>query len=256
MEAALNVPDRQDGLGLARLAHLAFWRPALRVLCYHRVHPSRRDRHTVTTAQLDAQLAYLARSGFGFIRARDLISGSALPGRPLLLTFDDGYLDTLKHALPVLRRHGARATMFVVTGYAGAQAPWLAEDAPLMGPRELRELDPDVIELALHSHSHRAFAAMGMDEIEDDLRKSLAFFREHGIGVTPALAYPYGSRPEGGVGPLAERLARLGIPLAFRMGYRLNRFPIRNRYEIQRIGVGGETGEAGFRRRLWLGKLL
>src|SRR5712671_5997424 len=101
MQIALNVPDRRDEPRSARFGHLAFWRPALRVLCYHRVHPGRRDGHTVTTAQLDAQLAYLARSGFRFIRARDLISGSALPERPLLLTFDDGYLDTLEHAVPV-----------------------------------------------------------------------------------------------------------------------------------------------------------
>lgn len=253
--AAGHVLERPDRSGSARWGHLAFWRPALRVLCYHRVHPARRDRHTVATAQLDAQLAYLARSGFGFIRVRDLLSGASLPERPVLLTFDDGTVDFLDHALPVLRRHGAPAAVFVVTGHPGRQAPWMSQDAPLMGPRELRALDPALVEIGLHSHWHRPFAEMTLDQIEDDLSRSFAFFGEHGIGAVPALAYPYGSRP-GDMRALGERLDRLGIRLAFRVGSRLNRLPLRNRHEIQRIGVDGTTGDGEFRRRLWLGKLL
>ena len=250
--AVPTVLDRNVGKS-GRLAHLAFWRPALRVLCYHRIDPDRRDRLTVTTRQLDAQLGYLVRSGFRFIRARDLISGAALPERPVLVTFDDGYVDTLEHAQPVLRRHGAKATIFVVTGYAGDRARWDEDGAPLMGLRQLRELDPETFELALHSHLHRAFETMPLGAIEHDLRKNLGFFREHGLAVTPALAYPYGSRPRRSMPELSDRLASLGIPLAFRLGNRLNRLPISNPYEIQRIDVRGDLGEAAFRRRLWMG---
>lgn len=239
-----------------QVGHLAFWRPALRILCYHSVDPARRDRSTVTTGQLEEQLGYLLRSGFRFIHVRDLLSGRPLPERPLILTFDDGYVDNLEHGLPVLRRHGAKVTIFVVTAYAGAGAPWVDGEPPLMGPRELRELEREGIELALHSHSHRPFETMPLAEIEADVRKNLDFFRLHGIGVTPALAYPYGSRPKRSMVELSKRLAALGIPLAFRLGNRLNRLPLSNRYEIQRIVVRGEASMAAFRRRLWFGKLL
>ena len=254
--ATPDIVDLRNGRRFARFAHLAFWRPALRVLCYHRVHPSRRNRFTVTIRQLDAQLSYLIRSGFQFIHVRDLLSGAPLPKRPVLLTFDDGYVDNLEYAQPVLRRHGAKATIFVVTAYAGDRVHWADDGAPLMNPQQLRELDPELIELALHSHSHRAFEMMPLDEIEDDIRKNLEFFREHGISLTPALAYPYGSRPKRSISELSNRLASLGIPLAFRVGNRLNRLPISNPYEIQRIDVSGEISDAVFRRKLWIGKLL
>ena len=254
--ATPDIVNRRDGPQFTRFAHLAFWRPALRVLCYHRVHPSRRNRFTVTIQQLDAQLSYLGRSGFHFIHVRDLLSDAPLPKRPVLVTFDDGYVDNLAYAQPVLRRHGAKATIFVVTAYAGDRAHWADDGAPLMGPQQLHKLDPEVIELALHSHSHRAFETMPIDEIEDDIRKNLAFFREHGISLTPALAYPYGSRPKRSMSELSSRLASLGIPLAFRVGNRVNRLPISNPYEIQRIDVSGETSDAAFRRKLWIGKLL
>jgi peptidoglycan/xylan/chitin deacetylase (PgdA/CDA1 family) len=224
----------------------------LRVLCYHQINPDGPGRFTVTPQQLDAQLRYLIREGFTFIHARDLVSDRTLPERPLLLTFDDGYLDNLEHAQPVLRRHGAKATIFIVTAYAGDRAQWNADGAALMSPRQLRELDPNLVELALHSHWHRAFGTLSADEIEDDLQRNLAFFREHDLSMTPVLAYPYGSRPR----PALESLmARLGIPLAFRLGNRLNRLPLANRYEIQRIDVRGDTSNVTFRRKLWIGKL-
>src|SRR6266571_3922383 len=115
-------------------------RPALRVLCYHQVHPGGPNRFTVTPQQLDQQLGYLVGAGFHFIHARDRLSGNSLPERPLLLTFDDGYLDNLEHAQPVLQRHGAKATIFIVTAYAGDRAQWNTDGAPLMSPRQLHEL--------------------------------------------------------------------------------------------------------------------
>ena len=247
--------DRRNSRRFARFAHLAFWRPALRVLCYHRVLPARPGRFTVTTDQLDAQLHYLSRSGFHFIHARDLLSDKPLPKRPLLLTFDDGYVDNLEHAQPVLRKHSAKATIFIVTAYAGDRARWDENGAALMSPQQLHELDPEVIELALHSHSHRALEAVPLDEIEVDIRKNLEFFRKYGLTVTPALAYPYGSRPKRSLPALSNRLASLGIPLAFRLGSRLNRLPITSPYEIQRIDVRGDASDAVFRRKLWIGKL-
>jgi len=246
------LSDRKYEWQFARLAHLAFWRPALRVLCYHEIHPDQSNRFTVTPKQLDAQLSYLARSRFNFIHARDLLSGNPLPERPLLLTFDDGYVDNLEHAQPVLQRHGAKATIFIVSAYAGGRAQWTADGAPLMSPQQLHELDPRLVELALHSHSHRAFASISASEIEDDLRKNLEFFRKHDLSVTPVLAYPYGSRPRR---PLGALMARLGIPLAFRIGNRLNRLPIMSPYEIQRIDVRGDASDMVFRRKLWIGKL-
>ncbi len=238
-----------------RYAHLALWRPALRVLCYHRVHPLASDRFSVTPEQFDLQLRYLIGCGFGFIRACDLLLERPLPERPLLLTFDDGYVDNLQFAQPILQRHGARATIFIVSGYAGDRARWVADGSALMSPQQHRELDPDVIELALHSHSHRAFASLSLDEIEDDLRRNLEFFSNHDLSITPVLAYPYGSRPRCSPDQLKTVLSRLGIRFAFRIGNRLNRLPLANPYEIQRIDVRGEASDAAYKWKLWVGKL-
>ena len=241
---------------IARFSHLAFWRQSLRVLCYHRVDPRRANRFTVTTEQLDHQLTYLIRAGCSFIHVRDLLREKPLPARALLLTFDDGYVDNLEHAQPILQRHGAKATIFIVTAYAGGIAPWNDVGAVLMSPNQLRQLDPQVFELASHSHTHRPFADLSLEEIEQEIKASLEFFRRHDIAMTPALAYPYGSRPKPLMAQLAVRLAAQGIVLAFRVGNRVTRIPLVRPYEIQRIDVSGGASHAVFRRKFWLGRLL
>jgi peptidoglycan/xylan/chitin deacetylase (PgdA/CDA1 family) len=48
-------------------------------------------------------------------------AGGSLPRRPIAITFDDGYLDNLHGALPILQRHGLRATFFIASGYVGGR---------------------------------------------------------------------------------------------------------------------------------------
>jgi len=47
-----------------------------------------------------------------------------LPAGAAAITFDDGYADNLHQAEPVLRRHGACATLFVATGFLGGGCMW------------------------------------------------------------------------------------------------------------------------------------
>jgi peptidoglycan/xylan/chitin deacetylase (PgdA/CDA1 family) len=235
--------------------HLAFWRRALRVLCYHRV-TTEPSRFAVTPEQLDTQLRYLVRAGFQFIHARDLASDEPLPPQPLLLTFDDGYVDTLELAQPVLRQRGVKATVFIVSAYVGDRARWSEDAAALMTVQQLRMLDPTLIELGLHSHAHRSFSSLSIDEIEADIRNNQAFFAMHDLAVAPVLAYPYGARPQNSMVALSQRLAALKIRIAFRIGNRVNRLPIADPYQIQRIDVRGDESAIAFRRKLWIGKLL
>jgi peptidoglycan/xylan/chitin deacetylase (PgdA/CDA1 family) len=96
------------------------FRGAVPVLTYHGINDRAASIYDVTPRQFAEQMAMLARAGYHTITAEQYArypGGSAkdLPSRPILVTFDDGQLDSYRNADPVLRRHGFRATMFVIT---------------------------------------------------------------------------------------------------------------------------------------------
>lgn len=101
----------------------------LTVLLYHRVLPEpdagfALDRGVVDGRpdSFDRQMAFVA-SACTPIDLKQLVAFQAgeaeLPDNPVMVTFDDGYLDNREHALPILQRHGIRAVFFIATTYVG-----------------------------------------------------------------------------------------------------------------------------------------
>lgn len=85
----------------------------------------------ITPEFLDAVLSLLHAEGFEIVSLDEVparLRAAPEPPRPFAaLTFDDGYRDTVEHALPVLRRFDAPFTVFATTGFADGCAPlwWL-----------------------------------------------------------------------------------------------------------------------------------
>ena len=117
---------------VATIAPIA-WRmrssPRLLVMMYHRVLPAEHPDALVeqpgmyvSPATLDMHLAYLKKE-FELVHLDDWVRraarGEALPRRACAITFDDGWRDNFDHALPVLRRHAAPATIFLVSTFIG-----------------------------------------------------------------------------------------------------------------------------------------
>lgn len=77
-------------------------------------------------ARFDALAAHLA-SSYNVLplgEAHQRLVAGHLPPRALVITFDDGYADNAEVALPILRRHGLRATFFVATGFLDGGLMW------------------------------------------------------------------------------------------------------------------------------------
>ncbi len=97
------------------------------VLVYHGID-SAHDGNAITQRAFAAQMATLRAAGFRTIsmgQYADFQHGddAGLPPRPILVTFDDGQLDSFRGADRVLASEGFQATMFVVTGDIASRNP-------------------------------------------------------------------------------------------------------------------------------------
>jgi len=233
-----------------------FFRRGLRVLMYHKTSSAAADEHTVNVAQLAGQLRWLLGEGFHFVTAAEVLRG-VLPERPVLVTFDDAYVDTLELAAPVLSSLKIPAVVFVPTGAIGQTSSWDAEARPLMDASQLSALAARGFGVALHSHRHENYAGLTAAQISADVRASFSALEQIGLTPVPALAYPYGGRPKQATALAAMKrtLVECGVRLAFRVGNRVNRLPLADPLEIQRLSVRGDESFGAFQRRMRWGRL-
>jgi len=101
--------------------------PWLSVLTYHRFPSSSGNDFfddevvDVTPECFERQIVSLQKH-FTLVGSHELCAfaaGGPLPPNAVAITFDDGYLDNYEIALPILKRHGAKAVFFLSTGCIG-----------------------------------------------------------------------------------------------------------------------------------------
>lgn len=177
------------------------------ILTYHRVNvvtastPAESRPLSVHPAVFARQMRWLSRNGYHTITQRQLFDalmcGRALPRRPVLVTFDDGYRDVFFNASRVLLRLHMHATAYVVTDRISGP------DISFLTWNLLHALEQRGIEIGSHTRAHRDMTSLSDAAMLADLTCSRRVLeRRLGHGV-PWLAYPFGSYDA-----RVERLAR------------------------------------------------
>jgi peptidoglycan/xylan/chitin deacetylase (PgdA/CDA1 family) len=127
------------------------------ILEYHyiRVNPDPSDHLgfnlSVTPDDFRAQMDWLAANHYHPVTIADLRayfqSGTPLPSRPVVLTFDDGYADFYTTAFPILAEHNFRAVAYIVPGFLNRRM--------YMTPDQVVALDrTGMVEIASHTMTH------------------------------------------------------------------------------------------------------
>ena len=168
-------------------------------LSYHIINRAIADKIAISEAAFEQQLAYLREHGYHTLSLAQAIADSdglqKAPPRSLLLTFDDGYADNTRVALPLLQTYDMRATLFVITGYMGQSNRWNTRacyDAQHMSWNDLRHWHQRGGDIGGHSHLHHCMTRLDHDELEETVRLNKRMIEKE-TGVVPrAFAYPYG----------------------------------------------------------------
>ena len=143
-----GITGRRPGLGMGlfvlfalglllgwRFGGAVIWRlglnPAVEpmpVLMYHNVAPDGTECNsmTVTVSKLRTDFQFILDHGYTPILPRELLDPDALPDRPILLTFDDGYVSNYTLLYPLLREYRIKAVISPIVSMP--DTPWTEDE--------------------------------------------------------------------------------------------------------------------------------
>jgi peptidoglycan/xylan/chitin deacetylase (PgdA/CDA1 family) len=232
----------------------------LPILLYHKVSRDHEDALTISPARLDSQLAYIKSRGYTSVSFLDLKASldgrQPLPCKPVILTFDDGYLSTYELAYPLLRKHQLKATVFLPVAFIAKSNEWDGGGEPLMSYDQIRELGGNSIEFGLHSYRHENFQSYSPAQAEADVSDCVRILEENHCPFTRVFAYPYGRMPRDPSTrrALRDSFRRHGIDFAARIGSRINALPPKDVYEMKRTIIRGTDSFREFKIKLRKGR--
>jgi len=153
-------------------------------LVYHRFLPKAEVEkgeiinHEPTYVSYDTtfaeQMKYLHDAGYTTISLDDFVAfqdgRKSLPAKPLLLTFDDGFMSVYRYAFPVLKRYRMKATIFVTPD---PESENFKKHAPLdvpLTPAQMQEMSDSGIAIESHGMTHRYLTEMAPEVVDGSLR--------------------------------------------------------------------------------------
>jgi peptidoglycan/xylan/chitin deacetylase (PgdA/CDA1 family) len=196
-------------------------RQRLPVLMYHSVAdegPAALARFRCTPALFGSQMAWLRANGFHAISSEQLQRAIAtrepFVGRPVLITFDDGFQNFADHAWPILRANDLSAEVFLVTDLVGESAKWDAisgPPTPLMDAGTVRRLAGEGAFFGSHMATHRAIDGLSSADLAAELLRSRMFIERWTGRPTASFAAPFSVTD--------RRLGRLARECGYRIGF-------------------------------------
>jgi len=181
------------------------------ILMYHKIDdPPSPDcwEYWVEPEMLTKQLAALKAYGYATVSLGEVLayrSGTIPPEKPIVLTFDDSYLNHFTNVLPILQAEGYAGVFGIITGKTASTDSGRLDNSWDIGEAgcpayhmiwaEVDTLEASGMELASHSvtHPHLTDPALNQDDITMELRNSKASLEARpGNPDCNGFVYPYG----------------------------------------------------------------
>jgi len=178
-------------------------RSPIPILTYHQI-ASKPPKGTpyrslvVSPEDFERHMAFLKALGYRGLSMSHLLPylrGNAV-GKVFGITFDDGYLNNLENALPVLQRLGFSSTCYVVSDLIGKENSWDISvgipQVPLMSMAQLRQWVQGGQEVGAHTKSHAKLTDITIAECEREV-SDCKWLLEQSLGCQiNHFCYPYG----------------------------------------------------------------
>lgn len=178
--------------------------------------PARAGEYVLSPAVFEEDMRYLTENGYETVFVSDLVDyvekGTPLPEKPVLVTFDDGFLNVMTYAYPYMKENGLKGVMNVVGTYTDFSAEQNDHNPAYSSLTwdEIAELaNSGVFEIGNHTYNmHSMTSRRGCrklySESAEDYRRTLsedvlslqALLRDKSGVTAETFAYPFGFMSE------------------------------------------------------------
>jgi len=160
------------------------------ILAYHRVEPAKpNDTYTVPPEIFDQQMKCLHDAGYTTINLDKYAAARKnheTLHKKMVLIFDDGYVDNLTVAAPIMQKYGYTGSMYMAVKFEG----WTG----YFDWNNVHDLLKYGWEIGSHTYNHIPLTQLSHEEVKEDLAKSKEYIQ--GIYNPPGgitLSYPTGA---------------------------------------------------------------
>lgn len=188
------------------------------ILMYHAVEsalrPPKYKHFYVLADEFAGQMRMLKRAGYSPITFPMLAAAragtAALPPKPVLLTFDDGYQNLKTNVFPVMEQLCFAYTILLVSERVGKTNDWVAPEGydptPLLSWAEIIEMQKsEYVSFEAHTATHPKLSTLSLDDARQELAASKETLEQKLQTPITTLCYPYGDVSESVV-DLAQEL--------------------------------------------------
>lgn len=177
------------------------------ILMYHSIsnQATRRFRQFAVPPLLFARhMNYLSRQAYTPISVTHLVNvlfagdttSEALPERPVVITFDDGFADFFREALPILDQYGFTATLYITTAFVNKASRWLGREGeaarPMLNWDQIAEVSAHHIEIGAHSHRHLQLDTLPQALAREEIALCKRILEDRLGSAIHSFAYPFG----------------------------------------------------------------
>lgn len=194
------------------------------ILLYHHLTDSIPEDFDNTTSvkKFESDMKRILEAGYQPISLAEmygcLSTGTALPERSVVITFDDGYESNYTLAFPVLKQYGIKADIFMNNDLAGQTS---SNGLPHFSWDQAREMEQSgLVTIYSHGYTHHDFTSISLEQLAEEYTASREEIeRELGKRTYNMVAYVGGEFDSKTFETLKQAGADVQLLVAYQMDY-------------------------------------
>ncbi len=185
-------------------------------------------------------LRYLKENGYSTISLyqahQALMYGELLPPKPVILTFDDGYIDHFSIVFPLLQQYQMTGTFFIITHFADENRPGY------LSWEHIEKMALAGMSMESHTKTHADLRSRSYDFLVYQFLGSMESLNARLPSPTRMFAYPVGYYDNQTLAVISTTPILRAVTTQFGSYQTTD-----NRYEMPRLRITDETGASGLR---------